>query len=298
MATRDLPEASLRAGATPALRTMVDEARSPRRTWQVTVENLARSHYEQKAVARLYEQRGDLFPAEETLLDVYRDRVAGKRVLDLGCGGGRTSARLHGIAAEYVGLDYSGQMISACRERYPDLTFVQADATDLSIFGDASFDFVLFSYNGIDTMSHGNRLKVLREVSRVLCPGGSFAFSSHNIDFRDIAAWFDRRVSLASLRKHAKNLIGYLQVRRHQVRTSDYAILSDQRAGYRQLTYFISKPNQVAQLQAAGFEDIAIISWDGRPVQADTPDRESMSFYYICRKPALGPGAADAASDG
>jgi ubiquinone/menaquinone biosynthesis C-methylase UbiE len=264
----------------------------------VKVEDLARNHYEKDQIARLYGQRGDLFPAEETLLDVYRDRVAGKRVLDLGCGGGRTSARLHEMAADYVGLDYSARMIETCKQRYPKFDFVQGDATELSLFGDASFEFVIFSYNGIDTMSHASRLKVLREVLRVLSPEGSFAFSSHSIDFRNIAVWFDRRASLVSLRKHAKNLIGYLQVRRHQVRTSDYAILSDPRAGYRQVTYFISKWSQVAQLEAAGFEDVAILSWDGRLVEADTIDRDSMAFYYICRKPAPEPGAASPASDG
>jgi ubiquinone/menaquinone biosynthesis C-methylase UbiE len=266
----------------------------------VTVEDLARSHYEKDQIARLYGQRGDLFPAEETLLDVYRDRVAGKQVLDLGCGGGRTSARLHAMAAHYVGLDHSARMIDACKQRYPGLAFVRGDATELPIIANAGFDFVMFSYNGIDSMSHANRLKVLREVFRVLRPGGSFAFSSHSIDFRNIVVGLDpsASLSLASLRKNAKNLISYLQVRRHQVRTRDYAILSDPRAGYRQVTYFISKSSQVAQLEAAGFEDVAILSWDGRLVEADTIDRDSMSFYYICRKSAPEPGAATPASDG
>jgi ubiquinone/menaquinone biosynthesis C-methylase UbiE len=265
----------------------------------VSVENLARSHYEQEEVAQRYRQRVNLLRAEETLLDSYRDRIEGKRILDLGCGSGRTSARLHAMAAEYLGLDYSARMISACRERYPDLAFIQGNATELSMFGNASFDFVMFSYNGIDTMSHGNRLKVLREVRRVLRPEGSFAFSSHNIDFRGIVMCFDRSLglSMSSLRRNAKYLLSYLQVRRHQVRTREYAILSDPRGGYRQVHYFISKLNQVAQLEAAGFEDVMIISWDGRPVQADILDRDSMSFYYVCHKPARDAGAADTVSD-
>jgi SAM-dependent methyltransferase len=280
---------------------MVDQQVMRGGNWQVTVEDLARRHYEKDGVARRYGQWRDLLPAEETLVDVYRDRIAGKRILDLGCGGGRTSALLHEMAADYVGLDYSARMIETCKQRYPGFTFMQGDATELSLFDDASFEFVIFSYNGIDTMSHASRLKVLHEVFRVLRPEGSFAFSSHSIDFRNIAVWFDRRMSLlslASLRKHAKNLIGYLRVRRHQVRTSDYAILSDPRAGYSQVTYFISRSSQVAQLEAVGFEGVAIISWDGRLVQADTLDRDSKSFYYICRKPALDPAAADPASDG
>jgi ubiquinone/menaquinone biosynthesis C-methylase UbiE len=280
---------------------MFDRCAMPKRMWQVPVEDLARSHYEKDQIAQLYGQWRDLLPAEETLLDVYRDRVAGKRVLDLGCGGGRTSARLHDMAAHYVGLDYSARMIETCKRRYPGFTFVRGDATELSLFGDASFEFVIFSYNGIDTMSHASRLKVLREVFRVLRPEGSFAFSSHSLDFRHIAVCFDRRLSLlspSSLRKHAKNLVSYLQVRRHQLRTSDYAILSDPRAGYMQMNYFISKSSQVRQLEAAGFENVAILSWDGRLVEVGTLDRDSMAFYYICRKPGFDAGAADRTLDG
>ena len=53
---------------------------------------------------------------------------------------------------------------------------------NLSMFDSASFDFVLFSYNGIDTMSHVNRLRVFDEVFRLLVSGGLFAFSSHNLE--------------------------------------------------------------------------------------------------------------------
>ena len=113
-------------------------------------EVFARDHYEREDIARIYGQWKDLLPAEKVLLEIYRERIQGQRVLDLGCGGGRTSPWLHALAAEYVGVDYSARMIEVCRARYPQFVFEQGDATDLASFGDASFDFVLFSYNGID----------------------------------------------------------------------------------------------------------------------------------------------------
>ena len=127
----------------------------------------------------------------------------------------------------------------------------------LESLGDASFDFVLFSYNGIDTMPHTQRLQVLAEVRRVLRDDGWFAFSSHSIEFRNIVVAFDRSapLTLEGLRRNLKYLRSYLRVRRYQVRTSEYAILSDPRAGTRQLNYFISRTNQIAQLEAAGFVD-------------------------------------------
>lgn len=250
-------------------------------------ETLALAHYERDDIAQIYGQWGELLPAEKVLLEAHREHIGGQRVLDLGCGGGRTSPWLHAIAAEYVGVDYSAKMIRTCRARYPDFTFAQGDATNLAAFGDASFNFVLFSFNGIDTMSHERRLEVLAEVHRVLRADGWFAFSSHSIDYRNIVTAFDRSAPLtpAGLRRNLKYLRSYLAVRRHQIRTSAYAILSDPRAGARQLSYFISRTEQVAQLETAGFVDTEILSWSGRPVAADESDRDSMAFYYICRKP-------------
>lgn len=270
----------------------------------MTVETFARDYYERDVIAHIYGQMEDLFPAERVLFEVYRERIAGQRVLDLGCGGGRTSPWLHALAADYIGIDYSPKMIEICRTRYPNFTFEQGDATNLAPFGASSFDFVLFSYNGIDDMSHARRLAVLAGVRRVLRDCGSFAFSSHSIDFAHIVVAFDWTLSLTpgGLRRNLKNLLSYLRVRRHQVRTSEYAILSDPRAGFGQLTYSISRTNQIAQLEAAGFADIEILSWDGRWVSPDEVDRNSMAFCYICRKaarpPLPGAGVAPARPQG
>lgn len=264
----------------------------------MTSETFALAHYERDDIARIYGQYEDLLPTEKVLLESHRERIVGRRVLDLGCGGGRTSPWLHALAAEYVGVDYSARMIEICRARYPDLAFAQGDATNLAAFGDASFDFVLFSYNGIDTMSHAPRLKVMAEVRRVLRDDGWFAFSSHSIDYRNIVTAFDRSAPLtaAGLRRNLKYLRSYLRIRRYQVRTNEYALLSDPRAGSRQLTYFISRANQIAQLEAAGFVDTEILSWDGRRVSAAEPDRDSMAFHYNCRKPAGFPIAQPASA--
>ena len=260
----------------------------------MTSESFALAHYERPDIARIYGQYEALFPCEEVLFERYREQIAGQRVLDLGCGGGRTSPWLHALAANYVGVDYAAKMIEICRARYPELTFIQGDATSLAVFDDASVDFVLFAYNGIDTMSHPKRLLVLAEMRRILRSDGWFAFSSHSIDYRRMVLAFDRSAPLTAegVRRNLKYLRSYLQVRRHQIRTADYALLSDPRAGTRQLTYFISKASQVAQLRAAGFADVDILSWDGRRVRADEADRDSMAFYCICRRPAGPPGPA------
>jgi SAM-dependent methyltransferase len=106
---------------------------------------------------------------------------AGLAVLDLGVGGGRTTPYLSGIASEYVGVDYSEEMIRACRRKYPALRFEVADAADLSLFANECFDAVVFSFNGMDYLvPDEKRQRFLRECFRVLKQGGTFIFSRHN----------------------------------------------------------------------------------------------------------------------
>src|SRR5271157_5254557 len=51
-------------------------------------------------------------------------------ILDLGVGGGRTTAYLSSIAGQYVRVDYVPEMVEACRAEYPRLEFQTSDAID------------------------------------------------------------------------------------------------------------------------------------------------------------------------
>ena len=138
--------------------------------------------YTRPDVVAGYDREHELHEAEALL---FKDYVKpGSRVLDLGVGAGRTTSYLARSASRYVGIDLSQAMLARCREKFPELTFLRLDATDLSVLPGASFDVVVFSFNGLDTIpSLEGRRRCLAECSRVLRPGGAFLFSVHNARF-------------------------------------------------------------------------------------------------------------------
>lgn len=111
---------------------------------------------------------------------VSRYFLPGRRVLDLGCGYGRTTVSLKNLGYDVIGADIVERMIETARANHPDMDYRVMDSCALQ-FLDGSFDYVLFSFNGIDCiLPEPRRLLAMKEILRVLKPGGTFIFSSHN----------------------------------------------------------------------------------------------------------------------
>jgi fatty-acid O-methyltransferase len=103
--------------------------------------------------------------------------LAGKQVLEVGCGhGGGASYLTRALGpASYVGLDLNPAGIEFCRRRHRvrGLEFVRGNAEDLP-FRDGSFDAVV-NVESSHCYPHFDRF--LREVGRVLRPGGVFLYT-------------------------------------------------------------------------------------------------------------------------
>jgi SAM-dependent methyltransferase len=127
-------------------------------------------------------------------LDLLGD-VAGLRVLDAACGPGLYAAELAGRGAEVIGFDQSPRMIELCRERVPAGEFRVHDLADpIGWLPDASADLALCAL-AIEYVD--DRVAALRELRRVLRPGGALVLSRQHPTadwLRKGGSYFDRRV--------------------------------------------------------------------------------------------------------
>jgi SAM-dependent methyltransferase len=147
---------------------------------------------------------------ENELRRVQPEKRGGWRALEIGCAAGRLLRPMSRHFLELHGVDVSGDLIAQARESLRDLPNVhlhQIDGTSLSDFADASLDFV-YSYGLFPYMpSHELVLAFLREIHRVLRPGGlaRLQFNGMPQTQSDFESWTGARFTSHDLLEFAQN---------------------------------------------------------------------------------------------
>ena len=104
--------------------------------------------------------------------------VAGKDILELGCGAARWSIALAGLGARPVGLDFSSRQLQHARrlmeEAGVDFPLIEASAEEVPL-PSASFDIVFCDWGA---MTFCDPERTVPEAARLLRPGGLFAFAT------------------------------------------------------------------------------------------------------------------------
>ena len=152
---------------------------------------------------------------EKPMMDSMMPTLAGN-VLMVGCGTGEESELLlaHG-ARTLTGIDSSPESIRIAQEAHPDIDFSVRDMHSLN-FPEGEFDFV---YSSLTVHYSPEPVKVLKEMSRVLKPGGKLLFSvGHPL------RWGSEEVSLDGVNVR---ILGYSQNVDHPQLYGTYASYSE-----------------------------------------------------------------------
>ena len=158
--------------------------------WQVS--NDAAEVYEQFFVPAIFGQWAERMAAAAQI-------GSADRVLDVACGTGalaRAAADRTGADRQVTGFDRNEGMLAVARRIRPQIDWHQGDAAALP-FADGSFDVVVSQFA---LMYFADRLAALREMRRVLEPGGRLA----------VAVWgpFERAASYVILTDIAQRHCG------------------------------------------------------------------------------------------
>ncbi len=252
------------------------------------VDDINKAAYATEEVVDWYDDLDFTLKPEAVILEKITPVIRDKRLLDIGVGAGRTTRLLLEISRDYTGIDYTPSFAELAQKKYPAAKILCCDARDLSVFDDQSFDFVQFSFNAIDYMVHEDRMKALEEICRVLKPNGLFMFSTHNRDYKyfDKFPWQEGRFDLNHLKSCLYTFLHlpkHYRMKKHEVRTDNYAIINDTAHGFSLLAYYISLAEQVKQLEEAGFGEVEAFDMEGNPAAGDT---NFPWTYYLARRVA------------
>jgi len=145
-----------------------------RDNWNVGSKEYQASHHTELEGDILW---GPSMPPEREL-KILGESVLGKDVLEVACGGGQSAVHLATMGARVTAIDFSKAQLeharAFARSEKASVRFLEADAQDLSMLDDGSFD-IAFSAYALGFVEDIRR--TFREVARVLRPGGLFAFS-------------------------------------------------------------------------------------------------------------------------
>lgn len=245
--------------------------------------------YENIQTIEEYKDAKNLTKPEISILEIIKNISSESKMLDIGVGTGRTTFHFAPLFKEYFALDYSSSMIDICKQRFNNSTynFVNGDARNMNMFDDNTFDFIFFSFNGIDCVSHSDRIEILKEIKRIGKPNSYFAFSTHNI--YNVTKLFSFQMPKNPLKyfNEYKRMIGVRKYNpdKNTILTHDFYSIIDGDLNFT-TEYIYYKPQaQIKQLNDFNFNNIKIFSLKSGNIIDNLSDFNNINdawLYYLC----------------
>jgi SAM-dependent methyltransferase len=161
-------------------------------------------------VARIYDELRHK-PLDRQLLDRFADSVREVGLAcDMGCGPGQVTRYLHERSAQVCGIDLSPEMVVRARRLNPGINFEQGDMLALDVEDEAWAGIAAFY--SIIHIPRGDVVRALRELRRVLRPGGRLLLTFHIGDeVKHLEEWWGHKVSVDFLFFRSDEMAGHLK---------------------------------------------------------------------------------------
>jgi ubiquinone/menaquinone biosynthesis C-methylase UbiE len=243
--------------------------------------------YSKEKVVKIYSKAPKLFSGEETLIHNYKRELQKATFLDIGVGRGRTTNFIAPLVNKYYGVDYSENFVSFVKERYHNKQNVKVeygDARSLSQFGNGFFDFILFSFNGIDCVDFNDRRKVIAECFRLLKPGGHFWFSFHNLfSIPKLYSFQWPKNPFKWIREfHRFRKVRALNGNMDQYTNREYCSLYDGAEVFEAEVMYLQPSLQFCMLEEAGFTDIKYYNAQtGKLLSGTEANSRNIDWIYV-----------------
>lgn len=198
-----------------------------------------------------------------------------EEVLDAGTGTGNLALAMRDGGARVTGIDYVEAALDICRRKAPEVEFRFGDLTGRLDFADDRFDKIVCC-NVIYTLAPADQENAVRELYRVLKPGGAAAITVFGAGFKALRVY---RETLVMQYRRGGLLDAVRLGLRYSVNTARFLyyvskIRQQQRGG--NYTFF-SREQFQRLLEGGGFQ-----------VELMEPTLASQCLLALARKPAAG----------
>lgn len=234
-----------------------------------------------------------LMLGEQMVRDMFKDQLPGWSMLDLGIGAGRTTRHFAPLVKAYRGIDYAEGMIRLVHEKFPgtfpNAIYEVADASHMPHFPDNSFNFCLFSFNGLDANPLAERMAGLAEIFRVLVPNGYFFFCTHNLQSIDVIFELEKTKNPIKFGYSVfKKILLHLMLGSvKKLKKKDHIYIRDAAHLFRVKHMYVKPDEAIRQLKEVGFTEIRMFNYP-ESIEITGQDSETITdsafLFFLAKK--------------
>ncbi|MCD4694239.1 class I SAM-dependent methyltransferase [bacterium] len=137
-----------------------------------------RINYEEIAFSFNQTRKKGIWPELTKLAEEVKD---GDRILDIGCGNGRLLEAFRDKKIDYIGVDFSKNLIKKAKDNYPENNFFVGNMLDLGKISELNFNYV-FSVATLHHLPSKNlRIQALKQMRNKIKKDGKIVITNWNL---------------------------------------------------------------------------------------------------------------------